>query len=139
MVKNLSFFKTLLNGHFHFWSHYNSIDLYIFVFFLAELSLEDATSVVRIRIHDLASRNVFPEVFLFSAMEHITQNLLQHYHLFTFGLCYSRQEEVHVHDVLVETSPYDVVTLNEGKQIEQWKMEEELKKQEYDFEQKEKV
>ena len=117
-----------------FHQHYTNSLLYFI-----DLPLEDAAGVIKQRIDDLVTQNTFPRVFLFACMNYITRNLLQHYHLFSFGLCYNRQQETHVHDVLVETSPYHLITLNEGKQIDQWTMEKDLEKLENDFQQKEKV
>lgn len=111
----------------------------VIVFFSIGLPLEDAADVVKKCMDNLVTQNTYPRVFLFACMEYITQNLLQHYHLFLFGLCYNRQPEIHTHDVLVETSPCHLITLNEGKQVDQWTMEEDLKILENDFKQKEKV
>lgn len=97
---------------------------------MQEIHLNEAAVLMRERTTDFVTSGVFRESFIISAIEFISITLLQHYHLIVFALCYSRQQDIHVQDILVEVAPYQVDSLKDGKRMDQWKLENALEKEE---------
>ncbi|XP_066911131.1 uncharacterized protein [Clytia hemisphaerica] len=100
-----------------------------------DLPLASASILIKNRIQELTMnhKKEFPQTFFFDAVNYITRNILQHYHLFVFAFCQSRQAEIHQHEVLVKAAPYEVEPLDVSQPISQWTLEKDLQVEEEKF------
>ena len=108
-------------------------------FFLSSgLTLEVTSELVKQRIQQQILPK-FNKLFLYSTVEYLSQTLMQHYHLLMFAFNRPRDVENHCCRLHVEVSPYEVLGLAESKQIDRWKMENDLMAEEEIFQAEETV
>jgi len=101
------------------------------------LTLEEASNLIKQRLQQQQQQQQqqIPilksnKMFLYATVEYLSQTLLQHYHLLKFAFNRPRDVERHECQLNVEVSPYEVLDLAESTQIDQWRMENDLRTEE---------
>ena len=95
--------------------------------------MEEASDLIKHRLQQQQQQISvlkFNKMFLYSTVEYLSQTLMQHYHLLKFAFNRPRDVEKHKHHLHVQVSPYDVLDLAESTQIDQWRMENDLRTEE---------
>lgn len=98
------------------------------MFWISDLTLEEASELIKQRHQQQMLK--LNKMFLYSTVEYISQTLLQHYHLFILAFNKPRVVEQHNCQLNVQVSPYEVLNLADSTQIDQWKMENDLRTEE---------